>query len=350
MIQSVGNFELKQRDNFLLLRVIASSMVIYGHSFALTQPNGETDIFLLYNWGRYSGDLAVSIFFAISGFMVTGSYLNRNSFTKFLMARAKRLLPALAAVLFICSIVIGPIITTFGVRDYYSNPETVKYLTKNITFWSSLSWSLPGVFENHRSTTVNGSLWTLTAEGIMYMVIAILGLSKLLLKKAICFFLFAVIFFISIYDPVVLFKNTELIKICGYFCLGAIAQLYKDNLPVRHDIMLVLVTSTYFLRYTPAYFYVLAVATVYFCFWFAYLLPHIPLEKYGDPSYGIYLWGWSVQQIVISFNQKIPSRANCLWGLVISILLGYLSWHLIESKFLKLQFKNYLKDRSLDKY
>ena len=54
-------------------------MVIYGHSFALTIDIGYKDIFLKYNWGRYSGDLAIAMFFVISGFMVAGSFLLREN-------------------------------------------------------------------------------------------------------------------------------------------------------------------------------------------------------------------------------------------------------------------------------
>ena len=74
----------------------------------------------------------------------------------------------------------------------------------------------------------------------MYALIAILGVTTILSRKHICAVLFAVAFFISIYNPALLSKNTEAVRVCGCFCLGAIAQLYKDKLPIRHEVMLLL--------------------------------------------------------------------------------------------------------------
>src|SRR5690606_30302414 len=47
------------RDNFLLLRMIAAAMVIYGHAFAVTRHPGQSDFFMAQGWGAYSGTIAV---------------------------------------------------------------------------------------------------------------------------------------------------------------------------------------------------------------------------------------------------------------------------------------------------
>ena len=84
-------------DNFLWLRIIAAIAVIYGHSFALAAPDGSRDVFLRMNWGYYSGDMAVFIFFVVSGFMVSGSYMARNNLADYLVARLLRIVPSLGA-------------------------------------------------------------------------------------------------------------------------------------------------------------------------------------------------------------------------------------------------------------
>ena len=61
------------RDNFLLLRLLAASLVIYGHAPAITGGRGWPDVFVRLGWGSYSGDLAVDVFFVVSGFMIAGS-------------------------------------------------------------------------------------------------------------------------------------------------------------------------------------------------------------------------------------------------------------------------------------
>ena len=53
--------------------------------------------------------------------------------------------------------------------------------------------------------------------------------------------------------------------------------------------------------------------------------------KYGDPSYGIYIYGFPVQQtLMYYFNYN--SLKLMLYSLIISVLLGYLSWNIVEKK------------------
>jgi peptidoglycan/LPS O-acetylase OafA/YrhL len=329
---TIAGLQLKQKDNFLLLRIAAALFVIYGHSFAITQPNGSQDIFLSLNWGRYSGELAVAVFFVLSGFMVTGSYLKRNKFLHYLLARLLRIAPALILVVVVCVFVIGPLTTSLQLKEYLTSAETYSYLTKNLTFWSSLSWNLPGVFENHRYQAVNGSLWTIPAEFRMYLVVGLLGVTGILLRKYIAGVILLVAFVLSVYDPNVFSKNVDAVRVGGYFCLGVIAQLFKEKIPVRHEIMLAFVLMTILCRDSFLYMYLLTISTAYFCFWFAYRIPHIVVEKFGDPSYGIYLWGWPIQQLIVFVNPTVTPLLNCLAAMAATLLLGYLSWHLVESR------------------
>jgi len=61
-------------DNFLLLRFVAASMVIYTHSHALSGMR-KVDIFVHAGWDTNAGGIAVDMFFCISGFLVTGSFM-----------------------------------------------------------------------------------------------------------------------------------------------------------------------------------------------------------------------------------------------------------------------------------
>ena len=81
----------RRRDNFLLLRIVAALAVIYGHSFVLAKADGSNDIFLRNGWPFYSGDIAVMMFFVISGFMVSGSYIARANLADFMTARLLRI-------------------------------------------------------------------------------------------------------------------------------------------------------------------------------------------------------------------------------------------------------------------
>ncbi|HOZ23688.1 MAG TPA: acyltransferase, partial [Thermomonas sp.] len=178
-MHTIQSYLTTRRDNFLLLRIIAALMVIYGHSFVLARDVGTTDVFLGNGWPFYSGDIAVMMFFVISGFMVSGSYLARANLTEFMTARLLRIVPAFLFVLMVCALVIGPLLTSLDTQDYFSSADVRRYITRNLAFSSDMAWTLPGVFADHRMASVNGSLWTLPAEMRMYLLVAALGVLAL---------------------------------------------------------------------------------------------------------------------------------------------------------------------------
>ncbi len=59
--------------------------------------------------------------------------------------------------------------------------------------------------------------------------------------------------------------------------------------------------------------------------------------RYGDFSYGIYIYSFPIQQaLVATFNPASPYKFFAA-ALALSILAGAISWHVIESKFIKLK-------------
>ena len=87
---------------------------------------------------------------------------------------------------------------------------------------------------------------------------------------------------------------------------------------------------------------VLPLAGSYFLF-FLVFHPRIPFggfAKYGDFSYGVYLYGWPVQALVFYFfKDYIHPYSFFFIALPISVLMAFLSWHLVEKRLLKLKKK-----------
>src|SRR5690349_10041412 len=50
----------RRADNFLILRIIAAALVIYGHAPHIAPAVSGSDLFVRMHWGIYSGDIAVN--------------------------------------------------------------------------------------------------------------------------------------------------------------------------------------------------------------------------------------------------------------------------------------------------
>ena len=69
-------------------------------------------------------------------------------------------------------------------------------------------------------------------------------------------------------------------------------------------------------------------------------LPKLPLFHRGDYSYGIYLYGFPLQQLVFEFAPAIKNPVLCfLIEMPVIVLFAMFSWHVIESPILKMRKK-----------
>ena len=59
---TIADYAARPENNYLLLRFLAAVAVIYGHSFALSDPTDQQDVLLRLLRFTYSGDLGVDAF------------------------------------------------------------------------------------------------------------------------------------------------------------------------------------------------------------------------------------------------------------------------------------------------
>lgn len=334
----VGDGLERRRDNFLLLRIIAASLVIYGHAPAVSSWVTRPDIFLQLGFGVYSGAIAVNIFFLISGFLVAGSYARHDSFIRFLILRILRIVPGYFVNLVILAFVFGLVFTRLAPGEYLAHPQTWTYVWKNLLFSSDMAWQLPGVLEGSKTSTINGSQWTLPAEMRMYVLLGTACALGLLAYRNIGGLLLAIVLLVGIFSPYLLPLHSDWFRLGGYFILGTLIYIYKNEIRLRFEVVLALIVLAALTRHLPVYPYVFALALAALVFFLAYKTrPLHWLEKYGDPSYGIYLYGWPSQQVIVYCFPQANGFVHVTLALILAFSLGYASWHFVEKRALRLK-------------
>lgn len=330
-------------DNFLLLRFLAAALVIYGHAPSIS-GQGPADLFLWLGWGDYSGEIAVDLFFVISGFLVSASWLRRAHLGDFLLARALRIVPAYAACILACAFALGPMFTSLPLHDYYADAQTWNYALTNLHFGPHLVWLLPGVFTGHPFAVVNGSIWTLPIEVLMYAGIAVLGVFGILRRRLVGTILLMLlcIFAIARIEPTATTPFTDYLRMAGLFALGSLCWLWRERIPNHGAVVLTFVVLAWATVGTLLYAYLFALAEVAFVFWFAYRLG-VGLSllrrfnSFGDYSYGLYLWGYPAQQIAVALVGPQSALVNAVCGFLIALPLAVVSWHVLERPALRLK-------------
>jgi peptidoglycan/LPS O-acetylase OafA/YrhL len=332
-------------NNFDTLRILAAFSVMISHSFTL-EGNAAEPLFIATDGQSSIGDLAVLIFFAISGFLIAKSYDRSHSAFDFVLARCLRILPALIAVLFISAFVIAPFLTTLPVSQYFSNKHIYGYVIGNALMW--FHPSLPGVFETlPYPNAVNGSLWTLRPEIECYLAVLFLGLVKQL--RGWLTFVLALAF------AALAFQKTGsrigLYDMFGCFAAGATIYLWHVTLDWRAAIACACV----FVAAIPMkHFAGVAGFALSYVVMFLALSPGIRLPQLaarGDISYGLYIWAFFIQQLVAT--TLIPNGRwwiNLLISAPITIAVAYMSWLMIEKPSLSLKYRlRHLKSATTSK-
>ncbi|WP_438826802.1 acyltransferase family protein [Pseudomonas lopnurensis] len=336
-------------NNFDFLRFFAASLVVVGHSYWLS-GRGMVEPVRLFSGSYDTADIAVHLFFVMSGFLIAGSWLNSRSALDFAAKRALRIFPALIVAVLFSVLVVGPLATNLPLGQYLSSGKTFGYLGNMALF---TQFHLPGVFTaNPFPDTVNGSVWTLPYETLMYATVLLLGLLKLFggrVALLVLLVLFAVHFYLI---PGLDLQNDLLWKFTRlgiFFYFGMVLYLYRWYVPWNWRIALALLALTLLSARTELWQPLHALTLPYLTLYVAHLkIPRLSgFGKYGDFSYGIYIFSFPIQQLIMHWTgPSIPLPLFMALGLLASILMAVLSWHLIEAPALAL--KRYLPKRTPD--
>jgi peptidoglycan/LPS O-acetylase OafA/YrhL len=339
-----GYIPISRENNFDFLRFMAASGVFLSHCWPLYGREPEFFARLSGNLDTLGG-LCVSIFFIISGFLITASWCRNPSINTYLKNRSLRIFPGLAVIVLLSVFVVGPLLSPLSASDYFSQYQTYKYL-RNIFLYTSTN-ALPEVFSANLHHTFNGSLWTLPVEFAMYLVVLGLGFLKILRPFIIALLL------LHFFGAMLHLVNPKMTLMGGTvpvlyalkhgisFMSGMLLYMYYDRLPKTHYLFILALLVTLISLYTPYARTVIMVTLPYIIIHFSFL--RIPAlnhwAKYGDFSYGIYIYAFPVQQWVYSWYHGAPEKflEYIFFSYALIVLFAVASWHGIEKWALRLK-------------
>lgn len=334
----------RRGNNFDVLRLVAASLVLFSHSYALTgnaEPFAEVS-------GWTFGEVGVVMFFAMSGFLIAKSWTDLPQLVPFTVKRALRILPALVVAVSVTVFVIGPLFTTLPLGSYFSDPVTWLYLVRAsllITFFGTL----PGVFEdNPYPDAVNGSLWTLPVEACCYALAAALGTLGLL-RRSVLLAAFSCLLVLYV-TPLSPFSNapaggttggnlTLVIMLGATFMLGTLAYSLRERLHLSWAIVAAL-TVLWIATWDGGWVRATGVLAISFSVLvFAFRTPAWlrRLTAPGDVSYGIYVYAFPVQQSVAALWGGVDPLVMFAIAFPVTYCLAFMSWRLVERPALALK-------------
>ncbi|MGW6862281.1 acyltransferase family protein [Streptomyces xanthophaeus] len=355
-------------NSFGVLRLLLASSVVLSHVW----PLGWGPLDPLWRWSGEQtdvGKMAVIGFFVLSGFMITGSGA-RTTAGRYAWHRALRILPGLWGSLLVSSLLILPALYYWlhgSVNGYWNHPEgPFSYLKGTWNTSISTHWDIAGVIAEGKARgtnfdgSVNGALWSLKYEIFCYIMVGVLAVGGVLTRarKFVPLLTGALGLLIlrdwltapslrgipgdmgsAVQVPFLGSMTVHfIVHLCFVFLIGATFQLYRDRLPISDGLAAlsalvlgatVLFGGVFVFGY-PAFAYLLI--------WLAVRLPR-PFQKVGrkrDYSYGIYIYGFTVEQaLALMGYAKYGKPVFLLLAMAGTVALAALSWHLIESPAMK---------------
>lgn len=335
-------------NNFDALRFLFASLVVFSHSYPLGEGHEHREPLWKLTGQTTLGGLSVHCFFIISGFLIAASWDRRKTVGQFLRKRMLRIYPG-----FIAANVIG----VFLVAPFAADPTMADVRISLQQFaWDCLTLQgtqLPDtLFPQNHLHAVNGSIWSISYEFWCYIGVMILGLVPLFHRRGFLPGLFVASLVVAFIFPTFHLEwigGGVLGRIFGYpffwakllpnYLAGVIAWRYREKIVVSdHVAMLAAIALTLSVPVANSWSVMFPFCGTYLVLWAAFhsSCKFHGFAKYGDFSYGMYLYAFPIQQLLVMSNSgDMDPYALFALAWPLSMLAGMLSWYIVERPFLR---------------
>jgi peptidoglycan/LPS O-acetylase OafA/YrhL len=320
------------------IRLVLAIGVILWHSYL---PTGHDVPFAAVR--QLLGEVWVDGFFAISGFLITSSWLRNPRIRDYFIARGLRILPGFYTCLVITACVIAPVGVALQGEPALKlllSRAPIMYILKNSGVWMyqydvggtprGIPW--PGAW--------NASLWTLGWELLCYIAIAILGVAGLLSRRwlfpaamALCGL--GLVLSVAIGLPRL---AHDAARFALMFLAGALLHQFRNAIPARWSLVAMSVIIVLAASLLPDYRLVAGIPLAYAIVVSGALIHNQRFTLRTDLSYGVYIYAFPIQQLLIIVGLGgVNPVVFATIATVATLPLAALSWFLVEKPAMSLK-------------
>jgi peptidoglycan/LPS O-acetylase OafA/YrhL len=315
------------KNSYDFVRFLAASLVLFSHHFPLIgQPEPHVPFY-----GDKVGELAVGIFFCLSGFLIYRSMDVRPDWPRYIAARALRIYPNLIFSLALTAIMVFAYFGTAATAFQY-----VMYVIKNsVTLPFGALYRIDGAFPEGAEESLNGSLWTMRYEVLMYILLPLVFVAPRRFQPWILGAFLLLPATVWIYETRIYklgFEVSVLMRLAQFFMtgalLGALWQWWG-----KHALLFGLAGLVGIFLFFPLYDHfsgARALAVGFAAIGLGSSAMMKSFSKGGDPSYGMYLFAWPVQQFTVMYVTGVWTSMAVAF--VVTTALGYFTWHAFEKR------------------
>jgi peptidoglycan/LPS O-acetylase OafA/YrhL len=271
--------------------------------------------------------------------------MRSSSTFEYLLKRVLRIVPGYAVSFVFCVLVVAP---------FAGNGVIWSLRLVEILLLQMLTLSPPmiaGAFDGLPYPLLNGAMWTIAYEFRCYLAVAVFGLLGIYRPRyrIVAAVAVAILLLLNATGAMLTDHPNQdmLLGVAAYntrfgavFGVGALYYLFRDRIPLTNvgaGIAAILLGGMMFrpLLAEAAY----AILGGYLILWFAFGIPVLRLsllDNKVDISYGLYLYGWPAQTLIIWHDRTINPWLLCCLSLALASLFGYASWMLVEKPCMRL--------------
>ncbi|MEC7764091.1 MAG: acyltransferase [Pseudomonadota bacterium] len=322
-------------SGFDYLRVALAASVLLWHAFRTSYPDVAMD-----GWQRVPVGLILPMFFALSGFLISGSLMRVASIREFLVLRVMRIVPALAVEIVLSMLLIGALFSTLPLGEYFTHPDTLSYL-KNI--YGHIHYFLPGTFQDLPQQAVNASLWTIPYELECYLAIVLLWLFRVIRSRSaligfvVVAQLYVVLNAVLQGDVMPITRHVDGRVLVLSFLYGVALYAWRDKVILSGRYVALALVAAGFMLMDPVGTYFVGLPAAYLTVWLGLMNPRkVGLIASGDYSYGLYLYSFPIQQAIAhAMGDTRNWLISFVWTMLLAGLCAAFSWHVVEKPILK---------------